>query len=551
MSRIYDQMTWTVTFYIQRGEETAYMVKRGKYKLLGYAALFFLCLILHCGIAFAADNTKIMEKYAGESEIVLYVKGSGNEFETITAQIGTDMCDTVEKYTLSEANETIRTLIMLDNTKSIPKKDRKKILKIIRNIISDREDNEQISIAVLNKDVEYLTDYTSDYEQLKNALKKIRFRNTKTYLTDVIYEWVSTEYIPQQENGYHRILVIADGTDNKPIGYIQDELYSLLKEHPVPIYTVGVKTKNNNENLENMFALSRATNADSFLLDDIEDVQKINSALQVGRDIFKIQIQPQAELLDGNRKSVKIFFSPDNTLSAEIIMPQMVHEQKEAEVPDNENEETVVSENENSESEDGNREELAKSGERTWKDNFRSKSNLILAAIAGVVLLVSILLFLILRKKKEYKQPEEDNGMEESVSQMLEQQSVFHEDKTEVAAISLSQNPDRTVVVWNPGVAYQMILQDVNVNTKSIEFPLKGSAIIGRKSDMSDIAFENDRTVSGRHCKVAVREGRFYITDLKSSNGTYINGRKVVSEMEIFPGDMLRLGKLELKFDIK
>lgn len=523
------------------------MVMGRKYKFLGHAAIFFLCVILHCGIVYAADSTKVMEKYTGESEIVLYVKGSENNFETVTVQVGTDTCGTVEKNTLSEANQPIRTLIMLDNTKSIPKKDRKKILKVLRKIISKREKNEQIAIAVLNKDMEYLTDYTSDDEQLKSAVKQISYQNTKTYLSDILYEWISAKYIPQQANGYYRVIVIADGTDNKPIGYTQDELYALLKEHPVPIYTIGVRTKDNNENLENMFALSRASNADSFLLDDVEDVRQINSALYAGKNIFRIVIRPQDELQDGNKKSVKIILASNDTLSTEIVMPQMARKQEETAVSDPEDQEMPAVEDESGEP-------SAAADEKNGKGSADFKKILILAVAAGAALLV-VVLFIILRKKKGHKQSEHEmEGIEDSVSQMLEQQSVFYEDKTdktEMAVSPLAKGPDETVIVWNPGVAYQMILQDANVCAKRVEFPLRGSAIIGRKTEMSDIAFENDKTVSARHCKVAVRDGRFYITDLKSSNGTYINGRKVVSEMEIFPGDLLRLGKLELKFDVK
>lgn len=515
---------------------------RKKYKFLGQSAVFFLCVVLYCSMVFAAGGTKVMEKYSGESEIALYVKGSEDVFENITVQVGTAVCSSVEKNTLSETKQSIRTLVVLDNSESIPKKDRKKISKILRNVISDKAENEQIAIAVLNKDMEYLADYTSDNAVLKSAVSQITYRNTKTYLTDVLYEWFSKEYIPRQAESYYRILVIADGTDNKPIGYTQDEFYSMLKDYPVPIYAIGVKTKNNNENLENMFAISRASNADSFLLDDIENVQDISNALHEGRTIVKLVIRPQAELLDGNRKTVKILFESGDTLSTEMVMPQVKYEQKE----------TVIQDDENEERTDVKDEESNVWDEKGGKDNVSKKKILILTATVGAaVLLLLAVIFLFARKKKAHSQTGQESASDNPVNQIQEQQSTFREDKTEVGVSPFPQNSDQTVVVWNPGVAYQLILQDVNVTAKSIEFPLKRSAIIGRKPDMSDIAFENDKTVSGRHCEVAVRDGRFYITDLKSSNGTYINGRKVVSEMEIFPGDLLRLGKLELKFHIK
>lgn len=529
-------------YMCKKGKKAVYMVMGRTFKLIRQAAVVCLCMVLHCGIVSAADSTKVMEKYSGESEIALYVKGPEDAFENITVQVGTYACSAVEKDKLSDTKQPVRTLVMLDNSESIPKKDKKKISKILRNLISDRAENEQIAIAVLNKEMEYLTDYTSDYEQLKSAVNEITYRKTETYLTDMLYEWIKEKYIPGQAEGYYRILVIADGTDNKPIGYTQDEFYSLLKEYPVPIYTAGVRTKDNNENLENMFAISRASNAESFLLEDMEDVQDIREALRSGRDIMKIVIKPQAELLDGNKKSVKILLASGETLSTEAVMPQMVREQKETVAEEKKDEEKT------------NKEDVkpAAQKEKNEKDSAGSKKHLIFAAAAGTaLLLLAAVLILIIRKKKVKEQPAEETSIEDLVSQVQEQQADVCEDGTVIGAVQPSACPDETVVVWNPGVAYQLVLRNVKAPAKSIEFPLKGSATIGRKPGVNDIVFENDRTVSGRHCEVAVRDGRYYITDLKSSNGTYVNGRRVMSEMEVFSGDLLRLGNLELKFEIK
>lgn len=70
---------------------------------------------------------------------------------------------------------------------------------------------------------------------------------------------------------------------------------------------------------------------------------------------------------------------------------------------------------------------------------------------------------------------------------------------------------------------------------------------------MGDIVldYERSRTVSSRHCETSVRGGKFYIRDLQSSNGTYVNGSKILSETEIFSGNILKLGILEMKFEVR
>ena len=64
---------------------------------------------------------------------------------------------------------------------------------------------------------------------------------------------------------------------------------------------------------------------------------------------------------------------------------------------------------------------------------------------------------------------------------------------------------------------------------------------IGRKSD-NDIVLKNS-SVSGRHAEIFVNEeGVVFLTDLNSTNGTYINGNKVQGSVLLKKGDILRLG---------
>ena len=54
---------------------------------------------------------------------------------------------------------------------------------------------------------------------------------------------------------------------------------------------------------------------------------------------------------------------------------------------------------------------------------------------------------------------------------------------------------------------------------------------VGRSSE-NDVQIK-DRTVSRRHLKIINRLGRFYIKDLKSNNGTFVNGKRIRPEYEL------------------
>jgi pSer/pThr/pTyr-binding forkhead associated (FHA) protein len=71
---------------------------------------------------------------------------------------------------------------------------------------------------------------------------------------------------------------------------------------------------------------------------------------------------------------------------------------------------------------------------------------------------------------------------------------------------------------------------------------------IGRSPDADIITL--DERASRMHCGIRIWDGEYYIKDLKSKNGTYLNNQRV--EMaKIKPGDKIRLGNSILHIDDK
>ena len=70
-------------------------------------------------------------------------------------------------------------------------------------------------------------------------------------------------------------------------------------------------------------------------------------------------------------------------------------------------------------------------------------------------------------------------------------------------------------------------------------FPLPESGVqLGR--ERGDVLFPEDGYVSGLHCRITCEEGRVAITDLGSSNGSFIRLR---AETELQSGDVLLMGQ--------
>lgn len=77
---------------------------------------------------------------------------------------------------------------------------------------------------------------------------------------------------------------------------------------------------------------------------------------------------------------------------------------------------------------------------------------------------------------------------------------------------------------------------------------LKPSLLVGRR-ESADIVLRFPN-VSGHHCELKLSNGYWTIKDLRSSNGTKVNGVRV-SEQTLKPGDHLTVAKheFEISFD--
>ncbi len=55
--------------------------------------------------------------------------------------------------------------------------------------------------------------------------------------------------------------------------------------------------------------------------------------------------------------------------------------------------------------------------------------------------------------------------------------------------------------------------------------------------------------VSKRHARLLFRDGRFIITDLKSTNGTYVNGHRIDRPVALSYGDELTIGRVRMRLE--
>ncbi len=80
----------------------------------------------------------------------------------------------------------------------------------------------------------------------------------------------------------------------------------------------------------------------------------------------------------------------------------------------------------------------------------------------------------------------------------------------------------------------------------TVEFSQK-AVFIGRDAD-NDLVIDESH-VSGDHAKLISRDEQVFVEDLGSTNGTFVNGKRVSSPVVLNTGDTVQLGtNIQLQF---
>ncbi|MBI5051927.1 MAG: FHA domain-containing protein [Chloroflexi bacterium] len=116
--------------------------------------------------------------------------------------------------------------------------------------------------------------------------------------------------------------------------------------------------------------------------------------------------------------------------------------------------------------------------------------------------------------------------------------------ETNKVASPMEQPLQDGTVVWQSGAAPMTL-----VRGDGSEFGLNRSVRIGRSKD-NDIDLLEDTSASHFHCKIDVIAGQAVISDLSSSNGTWVNGKKISKPVTLKHGDKILVGDSVLRLRV-
>lgn len=468
----------------------------------------------------ASATADVMEWYVTEESVLVYVRHNGQDLSA-EARVGTESAGNAV-ITGVDGDIPVETWLLVDNSLSISQADRSKIKQLLTDLVAGRAPGERFSLCTFSTELNVILQDSESYAELKGQIDGITHVEQSAYLTDALAEILDAE---EQREGqeYVRIIVVSDGMDINPEGLTRDELTLRLRDRNIPVYTFGCKRKGNEQELKEMYALSRLTNAKNWDLTDIEDTLSVAQEMSSTELPICAAVTIPEKLRDGAPRGVQITFSDGAVAEISAAMPfgSITQETLEPEpTPQPEMPEPTTPM------------PLPEPGPEAFP--IRKILPFLLAAVCVAAAVAGIILLLRRKKERERIKPVTDVRFTSEVTDI----------------IGTDEGESGTVILVNNERRLMLGLTDKNNPSRHFEAPLRSKVSIGRGSS-NQIVLDYERSVSGSHCEIFLDGTTFRIRDLDSSNGTYVDGIKIVGTAEISNGSTIKLGRLELVVEIR
>jgi pSer/pThr/pTyr-binding forkhead associated (FHA) protein len=81
------------------------------------------------------------------------------------------------------------------------------------------------------------------------------------------------------------------------------------------------------------------------------------------------------------------------------------------------------------------------------------------------------------------------------------------------------------------------------------EVALDSSALLVGRGSRNDLDLTGDEYASSDHARIEPRRDGVWLEDVGSTNGTYLNGIQLTRAKRLSPGDVVRIGETELRYE--
>lgn len=401
----------------------------------------------------------------------------------------------VKAKDISSSADCLYLVFAIDSSKSISKEFLEKIKRNAGEIVDSAGENDRIAVIRFNDKMNFLNNFTSNRMELVKSIKSIERHGSNTVMYDAIYD--SIEFLSRLKSGRKGVVVFTDGRDEGS-SLSDNDIIRSGKEAGIPVYFM---TSSACKDTMALSRIAKLTGGNLISCGDKNITGLYRIILSRIKNIYEIYYQSIVKRDNGKH----------------ILEVRL----KYGELKDRDSAEFIV--------------------ERDFfQIDFPDGSYIILSVLVILLMaLLFVLMFIFFRKSREkYIKIREEQGFDPGI----------YTGEVSVEELRPQETFDETAPMEIPDVLYSQVwLQHKTDHGMGEKFQMiKGEITIG-SGEENAIQIEDD-DVSDKHSRIRRVEGGYYLYDLVSDGGTFLNGRKLLRPKLLHDWDEITIGKTVLIF---
>lgn len=451
------------------------------------------------------------------------------------------------------SDEPMAILFSIDASNSMDGPPLNNVKEGILKIVSDLRKDDKIGIAYFHDDFFKQASFDTDRDVLRNNITALKTGGSSTELYKGAIE--SIKWLKSLPEPRRKILVlISDGEDNGTAYKLEDVLNE-VKSSGITVFTIG-STAVDLGFLINMEKIAQSSNDGKYY--------KITGPEDIKANIPTIYDRIKQEYIISYYSYAKTNTSINASLNININ-----NQQYTSDFSYNSPSEIV---------------------ENAPSISFWKTKEFLFGSIGGgiIIIVLTVFMFINISKKKQYKQEKEEerrireeeskeneekfNRFKEEYDKLLDslenQHSVSESDKEHIMLLEKQVQEAgsvlgtglpkidikrRTMILEKGSFPQPQFEQQVNLPKLIIKNGSKAGSSVTIGSGITTIGrtnasiIINDETVSRQHARIYLVDGKYVIEDINSTNGTFVNNRKITKAF-LKTSDIIRTGNIEMLF---
>jgi pSer/pThr/pTyr-binding forkhead associated (FHA) protein len=95
----------------------------------------------------------------------------------------------------------------------------------------------------------------------------------------------------------------------------------------------------------------------------------------------------------------------------------------------------------------------------------------------------------------------------------------------------------------------RLVVVDSSALDEGDVYGIDSTALTVGRSEDNDLPLDGDEYASAHHARFEPRRDGVYVEDIGSTNGTFVNGIRLTTNRRLVPGDVVRIGETDLRFE--